>query len=89
MHRHTQCMQVVIDKAGEGGFGSIGRTRGDAPDIDCLVYFAQTLPPGTYVQVRMHSACVCICTPHVVCSHVVCVCVCIYIYIYTYIYMHG
>jgi ribosomal protein S12 methylthiotransferase len=46
-------MEVVIDKAGEGGFGSVGRTRGDAPDIDCLVYFAQTLPAGSYVQARI------------------------------------
>lgn len=46
-------MEVVIDKAGEGGFGSVGRTRGDAPDIDCLVYFAQTLPAGSYVEARI------------------------------------
>jgi len=48
-----QDLEVVIDKPGEGGFGSIGRTRGDAPDIDCLVYFAQTLPVGSYVQARI------------------------------------
>jgi len=46
-------MEVIIDKAGEGGFGSVGRTRGDAPDIDCLVYFAQTLPVGSYVQAKI------------------------------------
>jgi ribosomal protein S12 methylthiotransferase len=49
----SQELEVVIDKAGEGGFGSIGRTRGDAPDIDCLVYFAQTLPKGSYVKARI------------------------------------
>jgi ribosomal protein S12 methylthiotransferase len=46
-------LEVLIDKPGEGGFGSVGRTRGDAPDIDCLVYFAQTLPAGSYVQARI------------------------------------
>jgi len=39
--------QVVIDKPGEGGFGSIGRTRGDAPDIDCLVR-PLSLPPHMF-----------------------------------------
>lgn len=31
-------IEVLIDKPGENGFGSIGRTRFDAPDIDCVVY---------------------------------------------------
>jgi len=46
-------LEVLVDRAGEGGFGSVGRTRFDAPDIDCCVYLAQTFAPGTYVQAEI------------------------------------
>jgi len=49
-------MEIVIDRAGEGGFGSVGRTRGDAPDIDCVVHLPQSLPPGTYVEAEIVGA---------------------------------
>jgi len=46
-------LEIVVDRAGEGGFGSVGRSRADAPDIDCVVYVPETHPPGTYLKVKV------------------------------------
>lgn len=46
-------LEVVIDGPGEGGFGSVGRTRADCPDIDCVVHLPQTFPEGAYVDAKV------------------------------------
>ncbi|KAJ1488246.1 hypothetical protein T484DRAFT_1784025, partial [Baffinella frigidus] len=46
-------LEVVIDGPGEGGFGSVGRTRADCPDIDCVVHLPHTFKEGTYVEAKI------------------------------------
>lgn len=46
-----QTLEVIIDKIEEGH--SIGRTRGDAPEIDAQVHILQQIEPGTILPVRI------------------------------------
>lgn len=46
-----QVLEVIIDRIEDGH--SVGRTRGDAPDIDAQVHILQRIEPGTILPVRI------------------------------------